>query len=172
MAGSLTAWRAALRIARRDAWRNKGRSALIAVMVALPVLAVSAADVVYRSAENDPRDIVELRLGDDAQALLRATAIGQRVDQSTDGENYGVASEGPGMPEPVTEQHAAELAAAVLSSRNSFVPDLRYYLSGTSVRIGDRVVDATVREFDYSQRGVAGVVARAADVRLAVARAS
>src|SRR5436305_18557 len=31
------AWRLALHIARREAWRNKGRSALVAAMIALPV---------------------------------------------------------------------------------------------------------------------------------------
>ncbi|MFI8434136.1 FtsX-like permease family protein [Streptomyces sp. NPDC079020] len=43
-------WRAALRIARRDAMRAKGRSALVVAMIALPVLGVTAADVTYRSA--------------------------------------------------------------------------------------------------------------------------
>ncbi|MFI1254872.1 FtsX-like permease family protein [Streptomyces netropsis] len=44
------AWRAALRIARRDALRAKARSALVVVMIALPVLAVTVADVTYHSA--------------------------------------------------------------------------------------------------------------------------
>ncbi|CAM5340334.1 hypothetical protein SMICM304S_02183 [Streptomyces microflavus] len=43
-------WRAALRIARRDAVRAKGRSALVVAMIALPVLGVTAADLTYRSA--------------------------------------------------------------------------------------------------------------------------
>jgi len=38
---SLTAWRPALRIARRDLLQHKGRNALIAAMVGLPVLAVA-----------------------------------------------------------------------------------------------------------------------------------
>lgn len=41
--------RAALRIARREAWRHKGRSLLIVVMIALPVLGLTAADVIARS---------------------------------------------------------------------------------------------------------------------------
>ncbi len=35
-------WRPALRIARRDALRNRGRTALILLMVLLPVTAVAA----------------------------------------------------------------------------------------------------------------------------------
>lgn len=41
----VTSWRAALRIAWREARRAKGRSALVAIMLALPVLALSAAAV-------------------------------------------------------------------------------------------------------------------------------
>lgn len=44
-----TGWRAAFRIARRDALRAKGRSALVVAMIALPVLGVTAADITYRS---------------------------------------------------------------------------------------------------------------------------
>ncbi|WP_107417945.1 ABC transporter permease [Streptomyces sp. CB03238] len=44
-------WRAAVRIARRDAWRYKGRSFLVLAMIALPILGVSAADLTLRSSE-------------------------------------------------------------------------------------------------------------------------
>ncbi|MFF8291562.1 FtsX-like permease family protein [Streptomyces sp. NPDC016309] len=44
-------WRAAVRIARRDAWRYKGRSFLVLAMIALPILGVSAADLTVRSSE-------------------------------------------------------------------------------------------------------------------------
>lgn len=47
-------WIAALRIARRDAWRAKGRSALVLAMLALPIIGVSAADLTLRSAELSP----------------------------------------------------------------------------------------------------------------------
>lgn len=47
-------WVAALRIARRDAWRSKGRSALVLAMIALPIVGVSAADLTLRSAELSP----------------------------------------------------------------------------------------------------------------------
>ena len=36
----LRSWRPALRIARRDATRARGRSALVLVMIGLPVLAI------------------------------------------------------------------------------------------------------------------------------------
>ncbi len=44
-------WVAAIRIARRDAWRFKGRSFLVLSMIALPILGVSAAEVRLRTAD-------------------------------------------------------------------------------------------------------------------------
>ncbi len=45
----MTGLRTALRIARRDAVRHKGRSLLVASLIALPVLAAVAGDIVIRS---------------------------------------------------------------------------------------------------------------------------
>lgn len=45
----MSARRATLRIARRDARRSKGGSALVVVMIALPILGVGMADVLYRT---------------------------------------------------------------------------------------------------------------------------
>ncbi|MFH8981286.1 ABC transporter permease family protein [Streptomyces varsoviensis] len=60
---NLPAWRAALRIARRDALRAKARSVLVVAMIALPVLAVTAADVIYRSGEPTRKETVDRALG-------------------------------------------------------------------------------------------------------------
>ncbi|WP_404868845.1 FtsX-like permease family protein [Kitasatospora griseola] len=59
----LTAWRAALRIARRDAMRAKGRSALVVAMIALPILGVAGVDVVARSAQLEPSEKVARVMG-------------------------------------------------------------------------------------------------------------
>ncbi|MEU9009315.1 ABC transporter permease [Streptomyces sp. NPDC048479] len=56
-------WRAAIRIARRDAWRSKGRSFLVLAMIALPILGVSAADLTLRSAELSTEQSLERSLG-------------------------------------------------------------------------------------------------------------
>jgi putative ABC transport system permease protein len=56
-------WRAAVRIARRDAWRFKGRSFLVLAMIALPILGVSAADLTLRSSELSPEQKMERSLG-------------------------------------------------------------------------------------------------------------
>ncbi|MFF4380013.1 FtsX-like permease family protein [Kitasatospora sp. NPDC001547] len=77
----LGAWRVALRIARRDALRAKGRSALIAAMIALPVLGVTGADVVHRSGQLTPAERVERVVGG-ADALVTSLDPGQLVEQA------------------------------------------------------------------------------------------
>ncbi|MFF1507057.1 FtsX-like permease family protein [Streptomyces sp. NPDC058326] len=56
-------WRAAIRIARRDAWRSKGRSALVLAMIALPILGVSALDLTFRSSELSPAEQADRSMG-------------------------------------------------------------------------------------------------------------
>ncbi|MFF2628166.1 FtsX-like permease family protein [Kitasatospora griseola] len=72
----LTAWRAALRIARRDAMRAKGRSALVVAMIGLPILGVAGVDVVARSAQLEPGEKVARVMGT-ADARI---GVGQRGD--------------------------------------------------------------------------------------------
>ncbi|MFJ2187585.1 FtsX-like permease family protein [Kitasatospora sp. NPDC087861] len=81
----LSAWRVALRIARRDALRAKGRSALVIAMVALPVLGVTGADVVFRSADLEPAEHV-VRVMGQADGELEMVERGATVLQAPDPE--------------------------------------------------------------------------------------
>ncbi|MGY2064128.1 FtsX-like permease family protein [Blastococcus sp. SYSU DS0619] len=63
MSGWLTRWRLALRIARRDARRHRGRTALVLVMVGLPVLVVVGADTLLRTWQISPGESVPWTLG-------------------------------------------------------------------------------------------------------------
>lgn len=56
-------WRLALRIARRDALRHRGRTALVLAMVGLPVLAVVGADTFFRTANVSQVERMESELG-------------------------------------------------------------------------------------------------------------
>src|SRR3954447_11951547 len=56
-------WRLALRLARRDARRAKGRTVLVMLMVGLPVLAIVAGDVLYRTTEVSAVEALPSRLG-------------------------------------------------------------------------------------------------------------
>ncbi|MEV6394997.1 ABC transporter permease [Streptomyces sp. NPDC051907] len=86
-------WRAALRIARRDAWRSKGRSFLVLAMIALPILGVSAADLTVRSAELSAEQKLERTLGAADAQISDAQTGGTPILQSPDGQNMAPASD-------------------------------------------------------------------------------
>ncbi|MEU9200707.1 ABC transporter permease [Streptomyces sp. NPDC048332] len=88
-----TGWRAALRIARRDAMRAKGRSALVVAMIALPVLGVTAADVTYRSIDSTEAEQLTARMGS-ADALFSDPGMGP-LQQMPDGKAYDIAGTEP-----------------------------------------------------------------------------
>ncbi|MFG3223379.1 FtsX-like permease family protein [Kitasatospora sp. NPDC048194] len=88
-----SAWRVALRIARRDALRAKGRSALVIAMVALPVLGVTGADVVFRSAELSPAEQA-VRIMGRAAGELEMVERGASVLQAPD-PTQGLSVENP-----------------------------------------------------------------------------
>ncbi|MDJ0461977.1 ABC transporter permease [Streptomyces sp. H27-C3] len=84
---SYHAWRAAVRIARRDAWRFKGRSTLVLAMIALPILGVSAADLTLRSAELSTEQKMERLLGAADARLEDPRLGGVPMHQAPDGHN-------------------------------------------------------------------------------------
>ncbi|MFE7505290.1 FtsX-like permease family protein [Promicromonospora sp. NPDC057488] len=79
-------WRIGLRLARRDARRHVGRTALVAVMVAVPVLAGSAAFTALESSKDSPETVRDESLGPDLQASLDYLGRG-RVLQTFDATN-------------------------------------------------------------------------------------
>lgn len=81
-------WRAAIRIARRDAWRFKGRSFLVLAMLALPILGVSAADLTLRSAELSPAQSLERDLGAADARVNDPRLGGVAVTQDPKGDMY------------------------------------------------------------------------------------
>lgn len=79
-------WRLALRVARREAWRNKKRSALVVAMLALPVAGASAADTLWRSAQIPAEQKAVWQMGG-YDALIRdvSTPMYQSPDRSESG---------------------------------------------------------------------------------------
>ena len=97
----MAGWKPALRLARRDALRNKGRSILVLVMIALPVLAVSAADVIYKTTDVSGVESLDRRLGA-ADARIYLAAGAQQVIQGFDpDEGYNTVGFDPEA-DPVT----------------------------------------------------------------------
>jgi hypothetical protein len=74
----MTSWRAALRVARREARRARGRSALVIAMIALPVAVMVFAAVTY--------DTFTLRPDEEADRLMGAGQAAMRWPQ--DGPLY------------------------------------------------------------------------------------
>ncbi|MFH8690169.1 FtsX-like permease family protein [Streptomyces anulatus] len=107
----LPGWRAAFRIARRDAVRAKGRSALVVAMIALPVLGVTAADLTYRSALPTKAKELTAELGA-ADARFSATSMGPvKLQQMPDGVAWGT-PEGAPDPTPEEQEKPVDVTAA------------------------------------------------------------
>lgn len=76
-------WRPLLRLAWRDARRARGRSILVLVMIALPVMAVTAADVVISTQDLTSAESLDRRLGS-ADALISLDPYATNVIQAFD----------------------------------------------------------------------------------------
>ena len=85
-------WRPAIRMARRDAARHRGKSVLVLVMIALPVLGVTAADVVIQTQEVSGSEAMERRLGT-ADALVSFSGDDIRVYHGADPDSGNYASD-------------------------------------------------------------------------------
>ncbi|KJK57507.1 FtsX-like permease family protein [Saccharothrix sp. ST-888] len=106
----ISAWWAALRIARRDALRAKGRSALIVAMIALPVMGVTTADVVTRSTQLSPQESATRLMGA-SDAYVRTVQAGWRLQQAPDPGAALPRFPSRNGPKPMpTEQEAARAA--------------------------------------------------------------
>lgn len=96
-------WRVALRIAARDALRHRARSILVLVMVALPVLAVTAADIAIQTQEVSGAEGLDRRIGTAAAAVgldgggpVRQLADPDAGYVSEGAEEPGSSAEAPG----------------------------------------------------------------------------
>lgn len=111
-------WRAAIRIARRDAWRFKGRSFLVLAMLALPIVGVSAADLTQRSAELSAAQQLDRDLGK-ADARINDPGLGGvPIMQNPKGDNYQPVKNYDDEPWPEGE---ADIEAAVPANAKSLV---------------------------------------------------
>ncbi|WP_344305618.1 ABC transporter permease [Nocardioides bigeumensis] len=95
----LHGWAPVLRMARRDALRHKGRSALVLVLIALPVLAVTTAAVVYSTFSVNSVEALDRELGA-ADALVSVRPGQTRVLQGFDPDDLGRSEYDETYPEP------------------------------------------------------------------------
>ncbi|MFI7419029.1 FtsX-like permease family protein [Nonomuraea sp. NPDC049684] len=142
----MSAFLAALRISRRDALRFKGRSALIMVMIGLPVLVITAVLTGAATTSVTPKERAVTRLGA-ADARLLTFAYRTPVRQDDTGDSAYQPKSG-GAQRPWTP---AEI--------NTLLPGrlLRYQTGLASVRLPDGFNQADVVEVDLRDPMTAGM---------------
>ena len=125
--GPLTGWALALRIARRDALRHRARSVLTLVMIALPVLAVTTADVLIQTNDVSGRESVERRMGAAERAVAplqtaqsRVATADQtlaRIDAQTEAARAAVTQAQAGLDAAQAQLRNARTAASCTRAR-------------------------------------------------------
>jgi putative ABC transport system permease protein len=144
-------WLAALRIARRDAVRARGRSALIIAMIAVPVLAMTAIAVLARSAQLDTDERIARSIGA-ADAVVKPSHFGANPVQQhpTDDDSQ------------VSVDERAIDGGGQLPSVASVLPRGARVLEERSHRVVVRtaagIARAELRELDYGDPLLAGLV--------------
>lgn len=130
-------WRVALRLARREALRRKGQTALMLVLVCLPVVAVTAAAIVWRTQDVSSAESVDRRMGS-ADALVETTGT-DRISQAFDpGESYGTFDEDDLSPGPILGREDVAAVLDVLGDERPAIPVDRGWRSFESDRgVGD-----------------------------------
>ncbi|SBV27302.1 ABC transporter permease [Micromonospora krabiensis] len=135
-------WRAALRIARREARRARGRTALVLAMITLPVLALSFLAASYDMAKLTREERIDRQLGA-ADAVLRWTGD-VPVVQDRWGESWYTqgGATGPTPGRPVT---TAEVEALLGPGARAVNDPL---LTSVTFRVGDRDASVPARTLD------------------------
>jgi putative ABC transport system permease protein len=160
-AGRFHAWRAALRIARRDAWRSKGRSAMVLAMIALPIVGVSAADITIRSAQLTKQQQITRDIGA-ADARLSSGGVGHRALLQTPSNDASVLADRrqaeAGAASPQDGQDGPEDQA---DPRSALPPGARWISDDSTyarIRTPSGVMDTEVRELKADDPIAAGML--------------
>lgn len=108
-------WRVALRMARRDLRRHKGRAVLVFLMVAIPVGLIAGAATLGATGQTDSGDLVTARMGS-GQALVQGPStakVAQAPDPNRGGMDYGSDNTATPVPGFQPDADPATNAAAV-----------------------------------------------------------
>ena len=133
-------YRAALRIARREAWRSKGRSALVVAMIGVPMLGLAFADVAARTGEVPGAEKARREIGA-ADLVAEAVASGPVTQEGLNG--YGVAADGMAAWNPPTRDPDV---ASALPAGSRIVSWREHY--GVRIAAHGRVVTGQVQQMD------------------------
>jgi putative ABC transport system permease protein len=134
----VSGWRPALRIARRQVWRNLSRSLLVAVLVGIPVAGATFVDILVRTLSSPEHETTQAIGSADASLLVTPYERLQDYRPSRWGQ-----FEQPLLDEPVEERDVESVdVAALLPAGARAVPEPAYL----PVRLdtGKRVVRTTM----------------------------
>lgn len=147
----LRSWRPLFRLAWRDARRAKGRTLLVLVMVALPVLGVTAGDVLIQTSSVSQTEGLTRELGAaDASVHFETTQV---IRQTGDDENDTEYLAGRAKPEDQT-------LASIEKTLGRKVGGIQWQDAGTIVfRKGDSFAEAAGNGIDLSSPLVKGIYA-------------
>jgi putative ABC transport system permease protein len=145
----VSGWRTALRVARREARRNKGRSILVVAMIMLPVFGLSFAAVDFALFALTPQEQADRSMGT-AQATIRWQydgSVRQEPDLLTP---FPDGAQPTGEPPPTVERLLGFLPAGTRA-----VPDRAGALS---VRTASGVGSVDARRLDYTDPLAQGIL--------------
>jgi putative ABC transport system permease protein len=140
----LSSWRLALRIARRDALRAKGRSALVVAMIALPILGVTAADLALRSGELSRAEELTRDLGR-ADARFTSETAGSPLYQAPGGDSVRYLNEDDWEEDDRSTAEIGDALAAVLPGGTRLLTDESV---GAVVHSREGMMATEIRELD------------------------
>ncbi|MEI5673576.1 MULTISPECIES: ABC transporter permease [unclassified Nocardioides] len=140
-------WRLPLRLAWRGALRSRARSALVLVMIALPVLAVTAAAVLIATTEVDAQEGLDRELGAAAALVTVQEGVG-RLAQAPDPDD------GVNLEEDRDAAPALDRLEAALDGR----PTIEIRRSWATLRTDRGAVNAEVTEVDLTDPIADGLV--------------
>lgn len=154
---NVSAFVAAMRIGRRDAWRNKGRSLLVLVLVGLPVLILTVVDVGWRTYQLTPEQVLTRQIG---SADLAVTAGRDGVVQQSprgwlDGGGYSLG------PVPTTAPQTEATLLNALPARSRAIMDVTANAQ-LPIRAPGGVQYAPVIGLDYADPIARGLVVQQA----------
>ncbi|MDJ0340287.1 ABC transporter permease [Streptomyces sp. H10-C2] len=153
MTGWLNSWRAAVRIARRDAWRFKGRSILVLAMIALPILGVSAADITIRSSHVTTEQELSREIGAADAQLSDSGSDGQPVYQTPDGANHAMVNDSA-QSQMMDGGAGADIPAVIPAGAKT----LKDVVGNGKVHTEYGLLDVDIRELKASDPMAAGIM--------------
>ncbi|MGF0117946.1 FtsX-like permease family protein [Promicromonospora sp. Marseille-Q5078] len=139
-------WRVALRYGWRDACRNTGRTALVTVMVALPVAIGSFATTALWSAQDTPEAVAQRELGPELQARLTYNGPGTTQDPRA------TSIAGQGDLEPVALAGIEAQLTALLPAGDRLLTTLT---GGADVLAGDLQLDGGITQAELDDATMA-----------------